>query len=300
MTGLVLVGCTTTGDVLDAIGTGTGDLGATASTGASGSGASAGDSSSTGTPGDPCGSDGAWWCPEPGSSWQVQRYVPIDDTVAAAVISVPLFTTDLAAMAALHAQDRRVLCWFSAGISTWGEPDRDVVSPAATGPEIVPGQPERWMDLDSPIVRDAMIVRLDQARALGCDGVEPSDIDGYLADSGLALTRAGTVDFVTWLVDEAHAHGLAIALHDGNELVAELGGAVDLALDYGCLASGTCASLAPISDAGKLVLHAEIVAPEKVGDIATLAIEVCSTSAMLSIVTVFKKPDLGGWAYPCD
>ena len=295
-----MVGCTTTGDVLDAIGTDTGDPGAATSAGASGSGSSAGDDSSTGTPGDPCGSDGAWWCPEPGMSWQVPRYVPIDDTVAAAVISVPLFTTDLAAMAALHAQDRRVLCWFSAGISTWGEPDRDVVNPAATGPEIVPGQPERWMDLDSPIVRDAMIVRLDQARALGCDGVEPSDIDGYLADSGLALTRAGTVDFVTWLADEAHAHGLAIALHDGNELVGELGDAVDLALDYGCLASGTCASLAPISDAGKLVLHAEIVAPEKVGDIATLAIEVCSTSAMLSLVTVFKKPDLGGWAYPCD
>ena len=38
------------------------------------------------------------------------------------------------------------------------------------------------MDLDSPIVRDAMIVRLDQARALGCDGVEPSDIE-RLADA---------------------------------------------------------------------------------------------------------------------
>jgi Glycoside-hydrolase family GH114 len=300
--GLGVVGCTTTGDVLDAIDTGdTGDTGDTSpETGASGELTGVDGSSSDGSGLDACGgSAGAWWCPEPGLTWQVQRIGPIDATVDAAVYGVPMFATDVATIAALHGEDRRVVCWFSAGISTWSDPDRNTVLPA-TGPDIVPGQPERWIDLGSSIVRDAMLVRLDQAVALGCDAVEPGDIDGYLADSGLPLTREGTVEFVAWLADGAHARGLAIALHDGNELAADLEPAVDLAMDYGCMAAGTCAQLGVFGSAGKLVLHAEIVPAEMVAEIEPLAAELCPQSDMLALVTIFKKPDLNAWRHPCD
>lgn len=287
--------CTTTGDVLEAAdgdGTGAGTMG--------GSGTEAGASTDgTGAVGNACGDpDDAWWCPEPGLTWQVQRQTPIDLMVIADVYSVPLFTIDVATIATLRGADHRVICWFSAGISAWGEPDRDIVFPA-TGPDIVPGQSERWMDLASPIIRDAMAVRLDQAAALGCDAVEPGDIDGYLADSGLPLTREGTVEFMAWLATEAHARGLAIALNDGNELAAELEPSVDLAIDYGCLVASTCGQLGVFTDAGKLVLHAELIAADAVFEVEQMAVEVCADSTALSLVTIFKKTDLNAWIHPC-
>jgi hypothetical protein len=295
--GLWLVGCTTTGDVLEAIDTGEGSGGGSEESAASGS---SGVDGSSGTALDACGSEGGWWCPEPvpGLTWQVQRLVPIDATVEAEVFGVPMFTTDAATIASLQGEGRRVVCWFSAGISTWSDPDRDAVLPA-TGPDIVAGQPERWMDLGSPIVRDAMLARLDQAVALGCDAVEPSDIDGYLADSGLPLTRDGTVDFVAWLAEEAHARGLAIALHDGNELAAELEPAVDFAMDYACLAAGSCGELGVFGAAGKVVLHAELVPADMVAEIEPIAAEICPDSDALALVTIFKKPDLNAWIHPC-
>jgi hypothetical protein len=297
--GLGVAGCTTTGNVLDAIGTSDDGAETGEPTGAD-AGSSGSGSGSTGAALDACGNaPAAWWCPEAGLTWQVQRIGPLDATVDAAVYGVPMFETDAATIAALRDQDRRVICWFSAGISTWSDPDRDTIYPA-TGPDIVPGQPERWIDLGSAIVRDAMLGRLDQAVALGCDAVEPGDIDGYLADSGVPLTREGTVEFVAWLAEEAHARGLAIALHDGNELAADLEPAVDLAMDYGCLAAGTCEQLAVFGAAGKLVLHAELVPADMVAEIEPLAAELCVDSEALALVTIFKKPDLNAWRHPCD
>jgi hypothetical protein len=285
--------------VLDAIGTGDTGSETSATIGVGGS-SGADDSSSAGL--DACGSGpGGWWCPapEPGLTWEVQRLVPIEATVEAAVFGVPMFASDAATIAALQGEGRRVVCWFSAGISTWSDPDRDTVLPA-TGPDIVAGQPERWMDLGSPIVRDAMLARLDQAAALGCDAVEPGDIDGYLGDSGLPLTRDGTVEFVAWLAEGAHARGLAIALNDGNELATELEPAVDFAMDYGCLAAGTCTELGVFSAAGKVVLHAELVPAEMVAEIEPIAAEVCPQTDALALVTIFKKPDLNAWRHSCD
>ena len=299
-----MVGCTTTGDVLEAIDTGDGtggseDGAASGTDGSSGADGSSGTDGASGPGLDACGSEG-WWCPEPtpGLTWQVQRLVPIEATVEAEIFGVPMFASDAAAIASLQAEGRRVVCWFSAGISTWSDPDRDAVLPA-TGPDIVEGQPERWMDLGSPLVRDAMLARLDQAAALGCDAVEPSDIDGYLADSGLPLTREGTVEFVAWLAEGAHARGLAIALHDGNELAGELEPAVDLAMDYGCLAAGTCAELGAFTAAGKVVLHAELVPAEMIAEIEAIAAEICPDSEAFALVTIFKKPDLNAWIHPC-
>jgi hypothetical protein len=295
---LHVVGCTTTGDVLEALDTGEGTG---SGSGESDTGASSGVDGSSGAPTDACGADGGWWCPEPapGLSWQVQRLVPIDATMDGSIFGVPMFATDAATVASLQGEGRRVICWFSAGISTWSDPDRDMVLPA-TGPDIVAGQPERWMDLGSPIVRDAMLARLDQAVGFGCDAIEAGDIDGYLADSGLSLTREGTVEFVAWLAEEAHGRGLAIALEDGNELASELEPSVDLAMDYGCLAAGTCEQLGAFTAAGKLVLHAELIPADMVASVEMFAVEVCADSDALALVTIFKKPDLNAWRHPCD
>jgi hypothetical protein len=290
--GLGLGACTTTGDVLDANG------GSGSESGGSDTSVGGVEGSTSGDDLGPCGDNGGAWCPMPGTTWQVQRIGALDTTEVAEIYDVALFTIDLAGVSTLHNAERSVVCWFSAGISTWSDPDRDTVYPA-TGPDIVPNQPERWMDHGNPIVRDAMVARIDQAAALGCDAIEPGDLDGYLVDSGLPLTREGTIEYVELLAAEAHARGLAIALSDGNELAADLEPSLDFAIDFGCLAADTCDRLAPFADAGKLVLHAEIIPAEMVYDVENMAPEMCAESEALSMVSIFKKPDLGFWRYPC-
>ncbi len=273
------------GDVLDAIeadGGGTGD----------GSSTEAADAQSCGA------GDVDWWCPPATMTWQAQRVGALDYTELADVYALPLFTTDAATVDALHGDDRSVICWFSAGISTWADPDRELVGPALG--TIIGQGPEHWLDTEATVVREAMLARLDSAVALGCDAIEPGDLDGWQIDSGWPLTRETTIGYLDWLVDNAHARGLAIALQDGTEIADDVVDRVDFAMDYGCLAAGTCDRLAGFTARGKTVLHAELIDPELVTDIELYAPDVCAQSDALALVTIFKKPDLNTWRYSCD
>jgi hypothetical protein len=286
--------CTTMGDVLDEIeadGGGSGE--------SSGGESSDGASSSGGAGAQSCG-DGEvdWWCPSPGLTWQTQRAGPLDYAEVADIYALPLFMTDAATVDTLHGDDRAVICWFSAGISTWADPDRELVGPALG--TIIGEGPEHWLDTEAAVVREAMLARLDAAVALGCDAVEPGDLDGWQIDSGWPLTRDTTIGYLEWLVENAHARGLAIALQDGPEIAADVEDEVDFAMDYGCLAAGTCDQLAGFTARGKTILHAELIAPELVTMVETYAIDVCAQSESLALVTIFKKPDLNAWRYPCD
>ncbi|MBX7079639.1 MAG: endo alpha-1,4 polygalactosaminidase [Nannocystaceae bacterium] len=297
--GALVCGCSTVGDVLArAEGDSTSD-GSDADTTAGDAPRLDAAAPDLGPADDACGSMGAWWCPTTIASWGVQRYVPIDDAVVAEVLSVPLFQIDATDVATWASQGRTVVCSFSAGISTWNDPDRAMVLDA-TGPEIVPGQPERWMDTTSPVVREAMRARLDQAVASGCVAVEPFDLHGWLEQTGLALTQQTATDYAAFLADAAHARGLGFALSGVPALADALAASSDLAIDYACLVDDACGAYDGFREGGKLVLHAEVVAAETVGNIEMIAATVCAESAAWSMTTIFKKPDLGVWHHACN
>ena len=52
---------------------------------------------------------------------------------------------------------------------------------------------ERWLDIRSPRVRTLMAKRMDYARSIGCDGIEPDNTQAWLEDTGFPLTRAHSV-----------------------------------------------------------------------------------------------------------
>ncbi|WP_414691363.1 endo alpha-1,4 polygalactosaminidase [Noviherbaspirillum sp.] len=62
---------------------------------------------------------------------------------------------------------------------------------------------ERWLDTRSANVRQIMQKRLDLAKAKGCDGVEPDNVDGYTNNSGFPLNASTQPNYNRILAAEA-------------------------------------------------------------------------------------------------
>jgi hypothetical protein len=199
-----------------------------------------------------------WWRPKPGTSWQWQLSGALDSGLAVDMYDVDLFDTSAADIQALRASGSKVICYFSAGSREDWRPDAGKF-PAALLGSVMDGWPnERWLDiraLDS--LAPVMTARLDLAVAKGCDGVEPDNVDGYLNQTGFALTYRHQLDFNIWLSGQAHRRGLSIGLKNDLEQIADLLPYFDWALNEQCFEFGECDSLSPFVDAGKAVFGVE-------------------------------------------
>jgi hypothetical protein len=123
------------------------------------------------------------------------------------VYNVDGFDTPAATVRLLHARNRRVICYISAGSWEDWRPD------ARRFPAGVLGRSngwagERWLDIRrldvlTPILR----ARLDMCRAKGFDAVEPDNVDGYANRTGFRLSAADQLRFNRWIAHETHAVG---------------------------------------------------------------------------------------------
>jgi hypothetical protein len=199
----------------------------------------------------------AIWKPKPGLSWQWQLSGAVDTSINAQMYDIDMFAISPAVMQKLHADNRAVMCYFSAGTY---EPDRpDSAQLAATGlGTVLDGWPdERWVDIRSPAVRAIMKARLELAVKQGCNGVEPDNVDAFDNENGLGLTAQDQLAFNTFLATEAHARGLSIGLKNTLALIPQLVGLFDWALNEECEVYSECAALQPFIAAGKAVFHCE-------------------------------------------
>ena len=184
------------------------------------------------------------------------------------------------------------MCYFSAGSHEAWRAD------AAAFPAEVIGAPldgwpgERWLDVRAGAVRERMRERLDHARARGCDGVEPDNVDGYANRSGFPLTADDQLAFNRFLAAEAHARGLSIGLKNDLDQAAALEPVFDWALVEECLAHDECERLAPFVAAGKAVFHVEYAD-------AARAAEICAAPAARGFETLIKHVALDGFRIAC-
>lgn len=105
---------------------------------------------------------------------------------------------------------------------------------------------ERWINIRNQTARDWIKDRITLARDLGCDAVDPDNIDGYLRDedgnngTGWNLSESDYVSFVTELA--THTHNLTteqqfpmlIGQKNAPELVGQLGNVLDFAVLEDC------------------------------------------------------------------
>ena len=252
-------------------------------------GAQTGDASSGG-PG--------WWRPKPQTSWQWQLSGALDSKVDVVMFDVDLVNTLDAELKALRDQQRIVICYFSAGtVENYRDDAKDFA--AKDIGKVLPEWPdEKWVDIRSEGVRTIMQRRLDLAKARGCAGVEPDNVDGYDNDNGLGLTKADQLAYNRFLASEAHKRGLSVGLKNSLGLVKELASDFDWALNEECLSFSECALLAPFIAQDKAVFHVEYVDAFK--DAPAKKAEVCGDATIKGFSTLIKTWDLGKERLACE
>ncbi|KAK3305650.1 glycoside hydrolase superfamily, partial [Chaetomium strumarium] len=182
-----------------------------------------------------------------------------------------------------------LICYFNAGLAQESDCDYDTKwrNSGLLGNVYDPQDPEfsdeRWVNIRNQTARDWMKQRITLANQLGCDGVDPDNIDGYLNDqdgnngTGWNLAQADYVSFVTDLATHAHSlttsqrHTLLIGQKNARELVGPLGGVLDFAVLEDCKQLNEaeepapfCADFQPYVAAGKPVFSIEY--PSTLGD----------------------------------
>ncbi|PYI35819.1 hypothetical protein BP00DRAFT_307321, partial [Aspergillus indologenus CBS 114.80] len=246
------------------------------------------------------------WQPQVGTTWQIILTDPLDPRTidrTTEVYDLDLWLNDAATIAALHAQHRKVICYFSAGSHEAWRPDAAAFPAAALGHVLAGWPDERWLDIRSAAVRRALAARLDLAAQKGCDGVDPDNVDGYDNDNGLGLTAADAVAFVGWLAAQAHARGLAVGLKNAGAIVPDVLAQMQWCVNEQCVEMAECDTYAPFVAHGKPVFHIEYPNGEEVvgrGAVAAAQREmVCAAEGAVGFSTVIKNINLDAWVEVC-
>ncbi|MFQ5589707.1 MAG: endo alpha-1,4 polygalactosaminidase [Phycisphaerae bacterium] len=205
--------------------------------------------------------EGDWYRPAVSTSWQWQLQPgdsgEIDRSHTVDVYDIDLFDVPASVISELQAAGRRVICYFSAGSFEGFRDDSGEFLPEELGRQLDDFRDERWLDIRSANVHAIMLNRLDLAVRKGCDGVEPDNVDGFVNDTGFALTPDDQLAFNRFLANSAHQRGLAVALKNDLEQIDDLLDYFDLALNEQCHEFDECDALAPFVEAGKPVFNAE-------------------------------------------
>lgn len=236
------------------------------------------------------------WSPAPGETWQWQLTGAVEGWPDVAMVDLDLFDTDAETVRSLHEEGRVLVCYFSAGTAEEFRADVGSLPAAAIGRAMEDWPDERWLDVMHPAVRALATERLDRAAALGCDGVEPDNVDAYANRSGLPLNATEQLSFNRFLADEAHARGLSVGLKNDLDQVGSLEPWFDWALNESCAAYDECGVLRTFTEeAGKAAFHVEYV--DRWADAPARAAAVCGRGPGLS--TLIKTWDLGAEFLPC-
>ncbi len=227
---------------------------------------------------------------QPGDSWYWQLSGPLDLSRNEKIFDIDLFDADSASIASLHAKGKRVICYFSAGsFEPWRS---DAASfPANVIGATMAGWPnERWLDIRSANLRPILNARLALAKAKGCDGVEPDNVDGYANASGFPLNAADQTQFLRWIAESAHSRGLLVGLKNTSDLVDGVVSSFDFAVVEECFAYHECEAYRSFSSRGKPVLNAEY---------SNYSNAICSQAHALKFSTAFFDLSLSGRMDAC-
>jgi hypothetical protein len=248
---------------------------------------------------------GAWpsadsevWKPRPRTTWQWQITGRVDESVTAAMYDIDLFDArpgqvNAGAIDRLHAKEVVVVCYLDTGAWESYRPD------AARFPRSVIGnstgwQGERWLDLRRgswPKFAPIIWKRLDLAKRLGCDGVEPDQNNALGNRPGFPITPADQKAWYLEVARQAHRRGLSVGMKNGLESIdRDTVAAFDWALNEQCFQYTECARLEPFTRAGKAVFQVEYDLPPST---------FCRQARRLGFSSLRKHPRLGAWRIAC-
>jgi hypothetical protein len=247
---------------------------------------------STGLP----ASAGAYWQPRAGLDFSIILSVsPKHVDTTAKVVDLDLFDTDASTVAALKAQDKKVVCYMSAGSWENWRPDKNDFPSNVKGKPLDGWPGERYLDIRSPAVRDIMKARLDLCKAKGFDAVDPDNVDSFEigTKTGFPLKAGDAVRYLRFLADEAHARGLAIGLKNATGIAPKVIGDMDFAVTEDCFDQGWCPVSKNFTNRNKAVFAIEYT--DNHIDFAAF----CKQAKKYRLSPLLKKRSLNTWEQRC-
>ncbi|KAL8764768.1 MAG: hypothetical protein Q9203_006908 [Teloschistes exilis] len=236
------------------------------------------------------------WQPTPGTTWQIELQDPLaNPNLNVSVYDIDLFNNTAATVSTLHAQNKKVICYFSAGSYEDWSPDHDRFDKNTIGNPLKDWPGEWWLDTNSQNVKKIMSDRLDLAVQKGCDGVDPDNVDAYDNDNGLNLNVSDAVAYVSFLAMEARARNLSIGLKNAGTILPQIEPLMQWTVNEQCVEYDECELFGSFIEHGKPVFHIEY--PESAPSISKQDVDkYCNPKAFS---TVLKKMNLDEWVYEC-
>jgi hypothetical protein len=245
---------------------------------------------------------GTWYRPAVQTSWHWQLSGTVNTTYAVSMFDLDLFDTSAETIALLQSQNKRVICYFSAGSFEDWRSDVDDIPAAAIGNALDGWDNERWLDIRSGEVQNLVLSRLALAQTKGCDGVEPDNVDVYTNDSGFNISATDQLAFNRFIANEAHNRGLAVGLKNDLDQIEQLVAYFDFSVNEQCFEYDECDRLSPFIQASKPVFNAEYHS-DWVGDSSDASVardELCADANDRRFSTLVLPLDLDGeFRYPC-
>ena len=248
-----------------------------------------GDDSATDDLPDPV-TDGGWYQPTAGTTWQWQLSGTVNTEYDVTVYDIDLFDNSAQTITSLLGEGRRVICYFSAGTYEDFRDDSGQFPGDVLGNPLDDFPDERWLDIRSEEVFEIMLERLDVAVEKGCDGVEPDNVDGFANDSGFDLSADDQLLFNARIANAAHDRGLSVGLKNDLDQVAVLLTYFDFAVNEQCFEFEECETLQPFIDADKAVFSAEY--DESYVNDAEEREAICEESLEMGLNTLILPVDL--------
>lgn len=158
--------------------------------------------------------------------WQLAVPVKVNADPTIQIYDIDMFENEKStAIQTLHGKGYKVICYLDVG--SWEDWRDDAAAfPSSILGATYDGFPdERWLDVrdvNSAKSKTGMALatilsaRFDRARSMGCDAVEPDNMDGYdktaHESSGFPLTYEDQIYFNLWVAAQVHARGMLVGL----------------------------------------------------------------------------------------
>ncbi|KAF9878980.1 hypothetical protein CkaCkLH20_03213 [Colletotrichum karsti] len=220
---------------------------------------------------------------KPGVTFQIILHHPIEADSTADIVPANADVWDIDLQHAskhpnmiptLKAAGKIVICYFNGGaVQDWDDDKEEFPADAIQKP-LEGYADERYLDIRNGDVVTTMKARISKAANIGCDGVDPDNIDAWAQDdedpTGFNLKPSDYASYIKNLASHAHSlttkegRSLMIGQKNAPEIAPDLASTVDFAVLETCLGTRTsdevepfCSDFQPLVASGHPVFQIE-------------------------------------------
>lgn len=239
--------------------------------------------------------------------WQLKSPVKLNSDSSIGIYDIDMFDNETNGMVGeLKGLGKNVICYVNVG--AW-EDWRDDASqfPASILGSVYDRFPnERWLDIrdvnpaksnTGTALRPLLEARFDRALQMGCDAVEPDNMDGFddtsHNPSGFPLTYEDQIYFNLWISEQVRERGMAIGFKNNTNqaLDTRMVNAFDFVVTESCVYFNECDYFNGFLAANKPVFLTEYLSTPE---------EYCPTAKEFRISGIQKRGALGTFRLGCD